>query len=168
MLPSMDGVAVCRAMRDRGIKTAVLMLTARSEIGEKIVGLDAGADDYLAKPFDLGELLARVRAPGRRANVTSVLRLAGLAIDPPARRATLEGRALDLTARELALLTYLVQHSGRSVSRAELLQKVWATSFDPASNVVEVHVKNLRDKLGPHGAMIETVRGVGYRAAAIP
>jgi two-component system OmpR family response regulator len=166
MLPGMDGLAVCRTVRDRGIKIPILMLTARGEVGEKVLGLDAGADDYLAKPFDLGELLARVRALGRRTIGTSTLRLAQLVIDPFARKATVEGRVIELTSREFALITYLVQHAGRSVSRTELLQKVWSTSFDPSSNVVEVHIKNLRDKLGSAGAMIETVRGVGYRAVA--
>lgn len=166
MLPGMDGVAVCRAARARGVKTPILMLTARSEVGEKILGLDAGADDYLSKPFDLGELLARVRALGRRGVGVPTLKLGPLTIDPVARKAMIEGRAIELTSRELALLAYLVQHAGRAVSRSELLQKVWSTSFDPSSNVVEVHVKNLREKLGSHDAMVETVRGVGYRAVA--
>ncbi len=168
MLPGMDGIAVCRAVRDRGVRTPILMLTARAEVGERILGLDAGADDYLSKPFDLGELLARVRALGRRAGGGggSTLRLGPLTVDTVARRATIDGRTIDLTSRELALLAYLMQHAGRAVSRSELLQKVWSTSFDPSSNVVEVHVKNLREKLGGHDGMIETVRGVGYRAIA--
>ena len=166
MLPGMDGISVCRTARDRGVKTPILMLTARAEVGEKILGLDAGADDYLSKPFDLGELLARVRALGRRGMGAPTLRLGPLTIDPVARKTILEGHAVDVTARELALLVYLVQHAGRAVSRSELLQKVWSKSFDPSSNVVEVHVKNLREKLGNHDAMIETVRGVGYRAVA--
>jgi DNA-binding response OmpR family regulator len=168
MLPGMDGVAVCRAARDRGVKTPILMLTARSEVGEKILGLDAGADDYLSKPFDLGELLARVRALGRRGSGSPTLKLGPLTLDPVARKAMIDGHAIELTSRELALLAYLVQHAGRAVSRSELLQKVWSTSFDPSSNVVEVHVKNLREKLGAHDAMVETVRGVGYRAVAPP
>ncbi|MBX3229423.1 MAG: response regulator transcription factor [Labilithrix sp.] len=167
MLPGTDGIAVCRAARDRGVKTPILMLTARAEVGEKILGLDAGADDYLAKPFDLGELLARVRALGRRAGGPT-LRLGPLTIDPVARKVLAGGHPIDVTSRELSLLVYLVQHAGRAVSRSELLQKVWSTSFDPSSNVVEVHVKNLREKLGKHDAMIETVRGVGYRAVAPP
>ncbi len=166
MLPGMDGVAVCRALRDRGVRTPVLMLTARAEVGERIVGLDAGADDYLTKPFDLGELLARVRALGRRAGAPTVLRLGPLSIDVASRKVTIDGKAVELTARELSLLSYLVQHAGRAVSRSELLQKVWNTSFDPGSNVVEVHIRNLRDKLGEHGKLVETVRGIGYKAAA--
>lgn len=166
MLPGMDGVAVCRAARDRGVKTPILMLTARAEVGEKILGLDAGADDYLSKPFDLGELLARVRALGRRGAGTPTLKLGPLTIDPVARKALVDGHAIELTSRELALLAYLIQHAGRAVSRSELLQKVWSTSFDPSSNVVEVHIKNLREKLGTYDVMVETVRGVGYRAVA--
>lgn len=168
MLPGMDGISVCRTLRDRGVRTPILMLTARAEVGERILGLDAGADDYLTKPFDLGELLARVRALGRRAGAPTTLRLGPRVIDVAARKVTIDGKGVDLTARELALLSYLVQHAGRAVSRTELLQKVWNTSFDPGSNVVEVHIRNLRDKLGDHGKLVETVRGVGYRAAAAP
>lgn len=165
MLPGLDGLSVCRAARDRGVRTPILILTARGEVGEKILGLDAGADDYLPKPFDLGELLARVRALGRRA-ASPTLRLGALVLDPVSRQVTVAGRAIELTTRELALLAYLVQHAGRAVSRSELLQKVWSTSFDRASNVVEVHVKNLREKLGDQESLIQTVRGVGYRAVA--
>ena len=166
MLPGMDGVTVCRTLRDRGVSTPILMLTARAEVGERIVGLDAGADDYLTKPFDLGELLARVRALGRRGGPPATLRLGPLAIDTTTRKTTIGGKNVELTARELALLSYLVHHAGRAVSRSELLQKVWNTSFDPGSNVVEVHVRNLRDKLGENGKLVETVRGVGYKASA--
>ena len=165
MLPGLDGLSVCRAARDRGVRTPILILTARGEVGEKILGLDAGADDYLPKPFDLGELLARVRALGRRA-AAPTLRLGTLVLDPVSRQVTVAGRAIELTTRELALLAYLMQHAGRAVSRSELLQKVWSTSFDRASNVVEVHVKNLREKLGDQEGLIQTVRGVGYRAVA--
>ncbi|HEY8073892.1 MAG TPA: response regulator transcription factor [Labilithrix sp.] len=168
MLPGMDGISVCRTLRDRGVRTPILMLTARAEVGERILGLDAGADDYLTKPFDLGELLARVRALGRRAGAPTTLRLGPLVIDVAARKVSIDGKGVELTARELALLSYLVQHAGRAVSRTELLQKVWNTSFDPGSNVVEVHIRNLRDKLGENGKLVETVRGVGYRAAAAP
>jgi len=164
MLPGLDGLAVCRTARSRGLTTPILILTARGEVSEKILGLDAGADDYLAKPFDLGELLARVRALGRRAGVPSTIHFGPLTIDLIARRATIDGRVIDLTSRELALLAYLARHAGRAVSRSELLQKVWSTSFDTSSNVVEVHIRNLREKLGEHGSLIETVRGVGYRA----
>ncbi|WP_050436257.1 response regulator transcription factor [Chondromyces crocatus] len=164
MLPEMDGLAVCRTARARGIRVPILMLTARGEVGERIAGLDAGADDYLTKPFDLGELLARVRALGRRAGASElVLRVGPLLVDRAERRVLLDGKRLELTPRELALITYLARESGRVVPRTELLTKVWETAFDPGSNVVEAHVKNLREKLGSHASMIETVRGVGYK-----
>lgn len=167
MLPGMDGLSVCRSVRARGSQVPILMLTARADVAERIAGLDAGADDYVPKPFDLGELLARVRALGRRgANGGEVVRVGALTIDRADRRATVDGKRLDLTPREFALVAYLAREAGRVVPRTELLVKVWETAFDPSSNVVEVHVKNLRDKLGAHAAMIETVRGVGYRVAA--
>lgn len=168
MLPEMDGLSVCRAVRQKGCQVPILMLTARAEVPERIAGLDAGADDYLAKPFDLGELLARVRARGRRASFTeSTVRVGPLVVDRHERRVTLEGRKIDLTPREFALVAYLSREAGRVVPRTELLSKVWDTSFDPGSNVVEVHVKNIRDKLGAHAALIETVRGVGYKLAPV-
>lgn len=164
MLPGMDGVEVCRILRQRGIVVPILMLTARAEVAERIAGLDAGADDYLAKPFDLGELLARSRALTRRGTGADVtLRIGGLTIDRLARRATHEDRILDLTPREFTLLSFLARESGRVVPRAELLRRVWETTFDPGSNVVDAHIKNLREKLGSASRMIETVRGVGYR-----
>ncbi|MDC3957377.1 response regulator transcription factor [Polyangium jinanense] len=166
MLPEMDGLSVCRTVRQRGCQVPILMLTARAEVPERIAGLDAGADDYLAKPFDLGELLARVRARGRRASlVDAVLRVGPLVVDRADRRATVDGRRIDLTPREFALVAYLAREAGRVVPRTELLAKVWETSFDPGSNVVEVHVKNIREKLGPNASLIETVRGIGYRLA---
>lgn len=167
MLPGMDGVAVCRELRARGNKVPILMLTARADVPERIVGLDAGADDYMPKPFDLGELLARARALIRRTTgVDAIMRVGPLCIDREERRVLLDGRPIDLTSREFSLLAYLAREAGRSVPRMELLSKVWQTSFDPASNVVEVHVRNLREKLGEHSSLIETVRGVGYRLVA--
>lgn len=167
MLPGQDGVALCRELRERGSRVPILMLTARAEVGERILGLDAGADDYLSKPFDLGELMARARALLRRTqgNDNITLRVAGLVLDRLQRTATLEGRSLDLTAREFALLMHLAREAGRVVPRTELLAKVWQSSFDPGSNVVEVHIKNLREKLGVGASLIETVRGSGYRLA---
>jgi DNA-binding response OmpR family regulator len=164
MLPSLDGIGVCRTLRERSCSTPILMLTARAEISERIIGLDAGADDYLAKPFDLGELLARVRALVRRGQaLTGLVRVGALALDRLERRATIDGQPVDLTPREFALLTYLARESGRVVPRTELLRKVWETTFDPGSNVVDAHVKKVREKLGEHAGLIETVRGVGYR-----
>jgi two-component system, OmpR family, response regulator len=167
MLPEMDGLAVCRRIRGRGATVPILMLTARSEVPERVAGLDAGADDYLPKPFDLAELLARVRALIRRTTGgDAVLRVGPLSIDRVERRATLDGQRIDLTPREFALLSHLAREAGRVVPRMELLAKVWETQFDPGSNVVEVHIRNLREKLGDAARLIETVRGVGYRMVA--
>ena len=164
MLPGTDGIAVCKSLRDRGSGIPILMLTARAEVSERILGLDAGADDYLPKPFDLGELLARVRALGRRgAGTDGVVRVGPLVLDRLERHATLSGQVVELTPREFALLTYLARESGRVVPRSELLRKVWETTYDPGSNVVDAHIKKLREKLGDHASLIETVRGVGYR-----
>jgi two-component system OmpR family response regulator len=163
MLPDVDGLTVCRTLRSRGYSAPVMMLTARGEVPERIAGLDAGADDYIVKPFDLGEFLARVRARARRDAGGQGLVVGPLSIDRLNRRATLAGAPLTLTPREFSILAYLARGAGRVVPRTELLAKVWETTFDPGSNVVEAHVKNLRDKLGPHGKMIETVRGAGYR-----
>jgi two-component system OmpR family response regulator len=169
MLPGIDGLELCRRLRDGGNPIPILMLTARAEISARITGLDAGADDYLSKPFDLGELLARTRALTRRGtNADITLRVGALTIDRLARRATFEDRLLDLTPREFTLLSFLARESGRVVPRAELLRRVWEASFDPGSNVVDAHIKNLREKLGPAAKMIETVRGVGYRMVPSP
>ena len=164
MLPGMDGLQVCRELRQKGSQVPILMLTARAEVSERIAGLDAGADDYLPKPFDLGEFLARVRSLGRRVQGSElILRVGPLTIDVAERRASIDGRDLDFTPRELALIACLARHAGRAVSRTTLLSKVWQTAFDPGSNVVEVHIRNVREKLADHAGMIETVRGVGYR-----
>ena len=164
MLPGTDGLEVCRVLRERHCRTPILMLTARAEVSERVLGLDAGADDYMPKPFDLGELLARVRAMGRRGATTeAVVRVGPLALDRLERHATVNGHAVELTPREFSLLTYLAKQSGRTVPRTELLRKVWEIEFDPGSNVVDAHVKKVREKLGEFATLIETVRGVGYR-----
>jgi len=168
MLPEMDGPEVCRTLRARGLRVPILMLTARGDVAERIAGLEAGADDYLPKPFDLGELMARSRALIRRAGAERAITVGPLVIDRMARRALVDGARLELTPREFELLAYLARAAGRAVPKSELLQKVWETSFDPESNVVEVHVRNLRDKLGAHAALVETVRGVGYRLVTPP
>lgn len=162
MLPTVDGLSLCRSARAAGAAVPILMLTARGDVPERIAGLDAGADDYLAKPFDLGELLARVRALTRREVGSRVLTVGRVRIDRYVHAATVDGKRLDLTPREFALLAYLVAHAGQVVPRTELLAKVWHAGFDPGSNLVEVHVKNLRNKLGPEATLLETVRGVGY------
>ncbi len=168
MLPDKDGLAVCREVRQRGSRVPILMLTARGDVAERVTGLDAGADDYLPKPFDLAELLARVRALTRRSGGEGPIRVGPLAIDRVERKASLEGQRLDLTPREFALLAHLAHEAGRVVPRMEILQRVWEMSFDPGSNVIEVHIKNLRDKLGVHASLIETARGVGYKMVAPP
>jgi two-component system OmpR family response regulator len=163
MLPSLDGMQVCRGLRLAGRSVPILMLTARGEINDRISGLDAGADDFLPKPFDLGELLARVRALGRRGQRDRFLEVGQLRIDRQDRVVTFADRNLELTHREFMLLGYLAREAGRVVSRLELLQNVWETTYDPGTNMIDVHIKNLRTKLGEHASMIETVRGVGYR-----
>jgi DNA-binding response OmpR family regulator len=164
MLPGMDGLSVLRSLRRAGVGTPVMMLTARDETSERVLGLDAGADDYLVKPFALEEFLARVRALGRRSGAGSgVLAAGGVTLDLAARAATLpDGAAVELTGRECALLEYLLRSAGRVVPRTELLAHVWGAQFDPGTNVVDVYVRHLRDKLGASGAKITTTRGVGY------
>ncbi|HKQ68427.1 MAG TPA: response regulator transcription factor [Polyangiaceae bacterium] len=163
MLPDIDGVAVCRQLRLAGTTAPVIMVTARTDVEEKVLGLGAGADDYVAKPFDVRELLARVRAVMRRASSMGRVQVGKLALDPVARRVSLDGETLDLTTREYGFVVYLAQRVDLVVGRSELLAQVWETTFDPSSNLVDVQVSRLRDKLGEHAWMIETVRGVGYR-----
>jgi DNA-binding response OmpR family regulator len=163
MVPETDGLAVCREIRRAGGTAPILMLTARGELRERVLGLDAGADDYLVKPFELDEFVARVHALLRRAAGFAVLRCGDLEVDRVARRATLAGIGLTLTHREYALLLYLAQHADRIVKRSELLANVWDSRFDPGSNLVEVLISRLRDKLGDRAWMIETARGIGYR-----
>lgn len=166
MLPERDGLSVCREMRRRGCQVPVLMLTARGETGEKVLALDTGADDYVTKPFHLDELLARARSLVRRnSQQGGELRVGPLVIDERKRMAHVDGARIELTGRELSLLALLARHAGRVIGRAELLSQVWETRFDPGSNVVEVHISKLREKLGARAALIETVRGQGYRLA---
>lgn len=164
MLPDIDGVTVCREIRRTASKVPIMMLTARAEVGERVIGLDAGADDYMTKPFELEELLARVRAAIRRGTATpQTLRIAALTIDLVEHLVHLDGVRVDLTPREYSLLLLLARNAGRVVPRSEILSQVWETVRDPGSNVIDVNVKNVREKLGPNAPTIETVRGVGYR-----
>jgi DNA-binding response OmpR family regulator len=168
MLPGMDGLAVCRELRQQGATLPIIMLTARGEVGERVLGLRAGADDYLGKPFELEELLARIQAVLRRTTATGKLTFGDLEINRLGHRASLAGKPIDLTTREFGLLLHLAYNANRVVPRSELLAKVWGTTFDPGSNLIDVHVKRLRDKLGKHAWMIDTVRGAGYRLIAPP
>jgi two-component system, OmpR family, response regulator len=166
MIPDPDGVEVCRTLRGQGRWAPILMLTARDGVGDRIRGLDAGADDYLVKPFDYGELIARLRALVRRGTPERpTLLVAGdLEVDPAAHTVTRGGREVELTAREFALLEFLARRAGEVVSRTELLEHVWDQNFDGSTNIVDVYVGYLRRKLeGPFGRpLIRTVRGAGY------
>jgi two-component system, OmpR family, response regulator len=166
MLPGVDGLEVCRRLRARGRWAPVLMLTARDTVPDRIEGLDAGADDYLVKPFAFGELLARLRALIRRGAVErpAVLQVGDLALDPAGHSVSRAGRRVELSAREFALLEFLMRHPGEVVSRTAILEHVWDYNYDGLSNVVDVYVGYLRRKLEqPFGrTLIRTVRGVGY------
>jgi DNA-binding response OmpR family regulator len=163
MVPDADGLTVCREIRRSGGTAPVLMLTARGETRERVLGLEAGADDYMVKPFEVDEFVARVRALLRRASGYAVVRCGDLEVDPVARRATLAGAPLVVTTRECSLLLHLIHRADRTVKRSDLLAHVCGMQFDPGSNLVEVHICRLREKLGEHAWMIETIRGVGYR-----
>ena len=167
-LPGQDGMAILRELRSRGRRTPVLMLTARGEMAERVRGLEAGADDYLPKPFDLPELLARVQALIRRATLAAddlIIRVGQLTVDPAGRKVTVAGRTVELTPREFSLLEYMARNCGRTLSRARIAEAVWNYQFDPETNVVDVYVNYVRRKLGKmaDGTEIVTVRGVGYR-----
>jgi two-component system response regulator MprA len=166
MMPELDGYEVCRALRDRGDATPILMLTARDEIDQRVKGLDAGADDYLVKPFALEELLARLRALIRRSSPDDdgVLRFAELELDLNLYEARVDGNSLKLTRTEFALLELLMRHPRQVLPRSMINERVWGYDFGPASNSLGVYVGYLRRKLQEHGAdrLIQTVRGVGY------
>lgn len=167
MLPGMDGVAVCRRLRDLGLTTPVLMLTARGEVRDRIHGLDAGADDYLPKPFDLDELLARLRALHRRSSYDEheVVEVGDLVVDAGSRRVRRGETEIELSAREFDILHLLAASAGRVVSRYTILDDVWDGETDLRSNVIDVHLASIRGKIDkPFGtSTITTVRGAGYR-----
>ena len=168
MLPGKDGLAVCRDLRAAGSDVPVLMLTARDAVEARVQGLDAGADDYLTKPFDFRELLARVRALTRRDRrplAPERIEVGPLAIDVAGQRVWIDGRELDLTSREYALLEYLARRAGEVVGRADIAEHVWDENYDPFSNVVDVYVQRLRRKLdsGDGPSLIRTRRGQGYQ-----
>jgi two-component system, OmpR family, response regulator len=166
MLPGRDGLSVCRALRERGCWAPVLMLTARGQVADRIGGLDAGADDYLLKPFDFGELLARLRALLRRAPAQrpALLEVGDLLVDPATHAVSRGGEPVELSAREFAVLEYLARHPGEAVSRTRLIEHVWDVNFDGSTNIVDVYVGYLRRKLEEpfQRPLIRTIRGVGY------
>jgi two-component system response regulator QseB len=164
-LPGKDGTEVLRELRASGQRMPVIILTARDDVSDKVGGLEGGADDYVTKPFSFEELLARVRARLRdeRTVERTVLRAGDIVLDLRTRRASSEGRTVDLTAREFTMLEVLIRHAGQVLSREQLLSHVWGYDYDPGSNVVDVYIGYLRRKLG--SKTIETVRGMGYRLA---
>ena len=173
MLPGRDGLTVLRDLRRRQCAVPVLLLSARRQVDERIEGLDAGADDYLPKPFVLGELVARVRALGRRTvgpGRSTLLHLADLTLDTISRRVTRGERVMEMAAREYQLLEFLLRSQGRVCSRMQILEKVWDYDFDPGSNIVDVYVRRLREKIdeGFPVSLLHTVRGVGYVMKAEP
>ncbi len=165
MLPGKDGIAVCLSVRDHGIITPIIMLTAKDTLSDKVSGLDAGADDYLVKPFAFEELLARIRALSRRPAplMPVVLQQAGVQLNTATKMVTVDGLPVVLTLREFSILEYLLRHPQQVLTREQIMANVWDYSFDSFSNVVDVHIKNLRKKLGHYEKNLETVRGMGYR-----
>ena len=172
MLPDADGFEVCRRLRDAGRWSPVLMLTARDAVEDRVAGLDAGADDYLTKPFSFAELLARLRALVRRgARERPVeLKVGDLVLDPATHRVTRGGVHVDLTRKEFALLEYFMRHPGEVLTRTRLIEHVWDFAFEGDSNVVDVYVRYLREKIDrPYGRRsLETIRGSGYRLREEP
>jgi two-component system OmpR family response regulator len=170
MLPGIDGFETCRRLRADHVPTPILMLTARDGVQDRIAGLDAGADDYLVKPFDFGELLARLRALGRRGTGEkgTVLRVADLELDPATRRVARGGREITLTTKEFQVLEVFMRHPDHVLTRYQLLEGAWDSRYEHNSNVIEVYIRSLREKLDrPFGVhSIETIRGAGYRLRA--
>jgi two-component system, OmpR family, response regulator len=166
MLPGRDGLSLLRQLRERQNVTPVLLLSARGEVNERIEGLNAGADDYLPKPFVIAELIARIRALGRRGGESkpAVLRMGDLTLDTVTRQAERRGTAIELTAREYRLLEFLMRSAGRICGRMAILEKVWDYDFDPGSNLVDVNIMRLREKIdsGFERKLLHTVRGIGY------
>ena len=171
MMPRMDGVELVETLRREGNATPVLFLSALGEVGDRVTGLQAGADDYLVKPYAFVELIARVEALARRretGSVQTLLRVGDLEMDLIGRTVRRQGQDIDLQPREFQLLEFLMRHAGQSVTRTMLLEKVWEYHFDPQTNVIDVHVSRLRSKIdkGFDKAMLQTVRGAGYRLEA--
>ncbi len=174
MLPGRDGLSVLMAMRSAGVPTPVILLTTRNELGDRIEGLNLGADDYLAKPFFVEELAARIRALMRRVagDRQNTLQVGHLKLDRITRQASCSGQTIELTTREFSLLEYLMRSAGQVFTRSQILEHVWGYDFDPSTNVVDVCIKRIRGKMGElqtagdAASSIESVRGTGYRFRA--
>jgi DNA-binding response OmpR family regulator len=166
LLPDKDGIVVCRGLRERGVGTPILMLSARCSLEDRVAGLNAGADDYLAKPFGFSELLARIRALLRRSELTraAVLKVADLMLNPASHRVSRGSVTINLTRKEYAILEVLMRHPGEIVERAQLVERVWEAEPDRFTSIIDVHVSNLRRKIEPAGAprLLHTIRGHGY------
>lgn len=170
LLPGMDGLEICNALRKKGIHTPILMLTAKGQIDDKIKGLDSGADDYLTKPFSFEELLARIRALARRpkASLGNILKIADLTLDPQTFLVRRNGKTINLSSKEFSLLEYLMRHPDRALSKDQIIAHVWDYDADILPNTVEVYIKNLRSKIDTPffkkgHALIHTMRGFGYK-----
>jgi DNA-binding response OmpR family regulator len=169
MLPDLDGVQICKALRAENVMTPILMLTARGAVEDRVAGLNAGADDYLVKPFAMDELLARVNALLRRGtragDLGMVLRVGELTLDLVRHEVQRDGQVIELTAKEFALLEFLMRNSGRALTRTQIIDHVWSYDFETLSNVVDMYIHYLRDKIdrGFGRPLIKTVRGVGYK-----
>ncbi len=172
MLPGRDGLSILRNLRERKLSLPVILLTARSELNERLEGLNLGADDYLTKPFHIEELIARLHAVTRRAAGTSqsMLSVADLTVNLLTREVLRGRRRIELTAREFSLLEHLMRSPGRVLTRVEIVERVWDYNFDPGTNLVDVYIQRLRKKVDGDFALklIETIRGVGYRIRATP
>jgi heavy metal response regulator len=166
MLPGQDGLEVLRKLRAKGVQTPAIFLTAKSAVNDRVQGLDAGADDYLVKPFSFAELLARTRVVLRRGTqaTSPILSVADLRLDPSTRTVERAGRRIDVTAKQFALLEYLMRHAGQVVSRTMILEHVWDFEFDAMTNLVDVHINRLRKKIDRDfdRPLIHTLRGIGY------
>ncbi len=168
-LPDIDGISVCKTVRDLGVKIPILILTARSEVDEKVTSLRFGADDYMVKPFSFQELLARLQALLRRPDdiVPTVLSVGQFTLNAATHKILYNEQELSLTLKEFMLLEYFMRHPNKVLARDEVIDHAWSFDFSSLSNVVDVHVKNLRKKIGSHGnEIIQTVRGVGYQFVA--
>lgn len=162
MLPKIDGMEICRKIRKAGVKTPVLILTAKGQIDDKVMGLDVGADDYMVKPFSFEELFARIRALVRRSNGNeeTILKASNLSLDPVTFKVMQANKNIELSAKEFAILEYLLRHKNQVITREQIVDHVWDYDANVLPNTVEVHVKHLRNKLGEK--LIRTVRGFGY------